>query len=195
MQERELYLHPGGRVQRKSDQETPLAHAMEDHDPRSRTDSSEQYCNTVIRINIYLFILLLFFCHFYFILFFISLFLFLFIYLLFIILSQFVFTTDSSLFPFLGSLHYSQEFIPRSHQNYFTIRQKINKKIHTIEIHIYSGYHDDPVSPISNHAKSNVKCSDRQYDPGIRAEENTVMIGGIDPEPRCWNSKSLLALN
>jgi hypothetical protein len=39
------------------------------------------------------------------------------------------------------------------------------------------------------------KCSgDRQYDPGIRAEEDTVMIGGIDPEPRCWNSKSLLAL-
>jgi hypothetical protein len=41
----------------------------------------------------------------------------------------------------------------------------------------------------------NQKCSgDRRYDPGIRAEENTVMIGGIDPEPRCGNSKSLPAL-
>lgn len=25
-------------------------------------------------------------------------------------------------------------------------------------------------------------------------KENTVMIGVIDPEPRCWNSKSLPAL-
>ena len=25
-------------------------------------------------------------------------------------------------------------------------------------------------------------------------KENTVMIGVIDPEPRCWNSKSLSAL-
>lgn len=29
--------------------------------------------------------------------------------------------------------------------------------------------------------------------PGNPAE-HTVMIGGIDPEPRCWNSKSLPAL-
>jgi hypothetical protein len=26
-------------------------------------------------------------------------------------------------------------------------------------------------------------------------KENTVMIKGIDPEPRCWNSKSLPKLN
>jgi hypothetical protein len=26
-------------------------------------------------------------------------------------------------------------------------------------------------------------------------KENTVMIGGIDPEPRYWNSKSLRELN
>jgi hypothetical protein len=38
---------------------------------------------------------------------------------------------------------------------------------------------------------------DLQYHPGIRAEERRVKqkkIGVIDPEPRCWNSKSSMAL-
>lgn len=38
---------------------------------------------------------------------------------------------------------------------------------------------------------------DLQYHPGIWAEERRVKqkkIGVIDPEPRCWNSKSSMAL-
>lgn len=62
--------------------------------------------------------------------------------------------------------------------------------MHFIIVKSISAYNASSFQPGAKNAPVIVSMTQES---GLK--ENTVMIGGIDPEPCCWNSKSLPELN